>query len=51
VASGLSIYWIIGNILSVAQYALMPGMKINWKNVLSFSGPAAPVPAKAQKKR
>lgn len=51
VASGLSIYWIIGNILSVVQYALMPGMKINWKNVLSFSGPAAPVPTRAQKKR
>ncbi len=31
VASGLSIYWIVGNILSVVQYALMPGMKINWK--------------------
>jgi YidC/Oxa1 family membrane protein insertase len=51
VASGLSIYWIVGNILSVVQYALMPGMKINWKNVLSFRGPATPAPTRAQKKK
>ena len=51
VASGLSIYWIIGNILSVAQYALMPGMKINWKNVLSFGSPAPPAPARPQKQK
>jgi YidC/Oxa1 family membrane protein insertase len=51
VASGLSIYWIVGNVLSIVQYALTPGMKIDWKNVLSFRGPAAPVPAKAQRKR
>ena len=47
--SGLSIYWIIGNILSIAQYALTPGMKINWKNVFSFRSAPAPVPARASK--
>jgi len=51
VASGLSIYWIVGNILSIAQYALTPGMKINWKNVLSFRGPATPAPTRTQKKK
>jgi YidC/Oxa1 family membrane protein insertase len=49
--SGLSIYWIIGNILSIVQYAVTPGTKINWKKVLSFNSAPAPVPAKAQKKR
>lgn len=51
VASGLSIYWIIGNILSIVQYALTPGMKINWKNVLSFRSPPAPVPDKTRKRK
>lgn len=41
--SGLSIYWVIGNVVSVVQYAITT--PINWKSVLSFGPgpkPAAP---------
>jgi YidC/Oxa1 family membrane protein insertase len=41
--SGLSIYWIIGNIVSVVQYALTT--PVNWKNVFSFRLSPAPTPA------
>jgi YidC/Oxa1 family membrane protein insertase len=53
VPSGLSLYWVIGNIIGIAQYAR--GTQVNWKNVLSF-GPPAPAngdksKAKAKKKK
>ena len=38
--SGLSIYWVIGNIVSVVQYALTT--PIDWKSVLSFRAPPKP---------
>jgi len=42
--SGLSIYWVIGNIVSVVQYAITT--PVNWKSVLSLRPPARPaVPA------
>lgn len=49
--SGLSIYFIISNLLGIAQTALT--QPVDWKNVFSFSlGPAraATVPAKARRK-
>jgi YidC/Oxa1 family membrane protein insertase len=49
--SGLSIYWVIGNIVSVVQYAVTS--PIDWKNVLSFRAPrppAAPERARARRK-
>jgi YidC/Oxa1 family membrane protein insertase len=46
--SGLSIYWIIGNIVSVVQYAITT--PVNWKSVFTFSlAPAAPAPAAPEK--
>lgn len=46
--SGLSIYWIIGNIVSVVQYAFT--MPVNWKNVFSLKPAVAapPVPQKGK---
>jgi YidC/Oxa1 family membrane protein insertase len=41
--AGLSIYWVISNVVSVAQYAMTT--PINWKNVLSFRSPPPPAPA------
>src|SRR5690349_6229360 len=35
--SGLSIYWVIGNIVSVVQYAVT--QPVNWKNVFSLRPP------------
>jgi YidC/Oxa1 family membrane protein insertase len=49
--SGLSIYWVIGNIVSVVQYTLTT--PVDWKNVLTLrpaARPAAP-PAKAGARR
>jgi YidC/Oxa1 family membrane protein insertase len=40
--SGLSIYWVIGNIVSVVQYAVTT--PINWKTVLSLRPPARTPP-------
>jgi YidC/Oxa1 family membrane protein insertase len=36
-ASGLALYFVISNLLAVAQYAAMG--KVDWRNVLSFSRP------------
>lgn len=46
--SGLSIYWIIGNIVSVVQYAVTT--PVNWKNVFSFrpAPKALPAPEKGK---
>ena len=41
--SGLSIYWIIGNIVSVVQYAATT--PVNWKNVFSLKPAVAALPA------
>ncbi len=41
--SGLSIYWIIGNIVSVVQYAVTT--PVNWKNVFSLKPATAALPA------
>ena len=40
--SGLSIYWIIGNIVSIVQYAVTT--PVNWKNVFSLRPPSGPAP-------
>jgi YidC/Oxa1 family membrane protein insertase len=45
--SGLSIYWVIGNIVSIVQYSLT--QPINWKNVFSLR--PAPPPAPPEKGR
>jgi YidC/Oxa1 family membrane protein insertase len=47
--SGLSIYWVISNIVSVVQYAMTS--PINWKNVLSFRAPQPPVPPERARAR
>ena len=47
--AGLSIYFIIANIIGVAQYALTT--PVNWKQVLSFRQPSAAPLAKTRKKR
>lgn len=44
-ASGLSIYFIVSNLLTMVQYAVMPGANINWRNLLSFSSPPPAKPA------
>ncbi len=44
--SGLSIYWVIGNIVSIVQYAVTT--PVDWKNILSFRM-ASPAPALADK--
>jgi hypothetical protein len=43
-------YWVIGNIVSIAQYAITT--PVNWKQVLTLrpgapSAPARPAPAKS----
>jgi len=52
-ASGLSIYWVVGNIMSVAQYAAMG--RVNWGNLFGKAKPAvieeAPEEVKTSKKR
>ena len=48
--SGMSVYWIISNVIGAAQYIFTPGTKIEWKNLLSL-GARAPVAGKAGKKR
>lgn len=35
--SGLSVYWVVTNIVSIVQHAVT--MPVNWKNVLSFRAP------------
>lgn len=47
-ASGLSIYFIVGNLVSIIQYSFTN--PINWRNLLSLSGPA-PQPAPDTKVR
>jgi YidC/Oxa1 family membrane protein insertase len=51
-ASGLSIYFIVGNLVSIIQYSFTN--PINWRNLLSLRGPApqpAPERDKARKKK
>jgi YidC/Oxa1 family membrane protein insertase len=49
-ASGLSIYFIVGNLVSIIQYSFTN--PINWRNLLSLSGPAPqPAPEKPRKKK
>jgi YidC/Oxa1 family membrane protein insertase len=43
--SGLSMYWVIGNVVSIVQYALTS--PVDWKSVLSFRPARPPTPAKA----
>jgi YidC/Oxa1 family membrane protein insertase len=38
-ASGLSIYFIVSNLLSIAQYAFT--QPVNWRNIFTLSAPAA----------
>ena len=47
--SGLSIYFIIANVIGVVQYALTT--PVDWKNILSFQLGPAPAPAKAGGKK
>jgi YidC/Oxa1 family membrane protein insertase len=46
-ASGLAVYFIISNILGVAQYALMG--KVNWANLIPGRKPQPPQPAGGKK--
>ncbi|MGB8212413.1 MAG: YidC/Oxa1 family membrane protein insertase [Anaerolineales bacterium] len=49
-ASGLAVYFIVGNVIGIAQYALLG--KVNWSALLPGKKPAqkpAPVPAKRKK--
>ena len=49
--SGLSIYWVISNVVGIVQYAIMPGSKVDWKNLFRLrSTPPAP-PEKSRKKK
>ena len=48
-ASGLSIYWVIANVVGIAQYALT--MPVDWKNVFSLSLSPASAPVEAEKPR
>ena len=49
--SGLSIYWVISNVVGIVQYVITPGSKVNWKNLFSLrSTPPAP-PEKSRKKK
>jgi len=41
--SGLSIYWVIGNLVSIGQYAVTS--PVNWRNIFSFRSSAAPAAA------
>ncbi len=45
--SGLSLYWVIANIVTVVQYAITN--PIDWRNVLSFKPAAPPPPDKARR--
>jgi YidC/Oxa1 family membrane protein insertase len=49
--TGLSLYWVIGNLVSIAQYAFT--MPVNWKQVFTLrpAKPATAVPEKARRKR
>lgn len=47
-ASGLSIYFIVSNLMSIVQYSFTN--PINWRNIFSLSAPA-PAPAAADKPR
>jgi YidC/Oxa1 family membrane protein insertase len=49
--SGLSLYWIVSNVLSIVQYALTPGTKINWREAFSLKLPGAPPPAPAKSRK
>jgi YidC/Oxa1 family membrane protein insertase len=43
-ASGLSVYFIVGNLIGIAQYALLG--KVNWKALLPGKKPAPVLPAR-----
>lgn len=47
--SGLSIYWVVGNIIGVVQQSLT--QPVNWRNIFSLGGPAAPATTTAKKKK
>jgi YidC/Oxa1 family membrane protein insertase len=47
--SGLSMYWVIGNLVSIAQYAAT--MPVNWKNVFTLRPPRPATAAPAGKAR
>jgi YidC/Oxa1 family membrane protein insertase len=47
-ASGLAVYFIVGNLIGIAQYAMLG--KVNWKALLPGQKPAQPVALSARKK-
>ncbi|GAP17034.1 YidC/Oxa1 family membrane protein insertase [Levilinea saccharolytica] len=47
-ASGLSLYFLVSNIIGIAQYAILG--KVNWRNLLPTRKPAADTPAAKGKK-
>lgn len=47
-ASGLSLYFLVSNIIGIAQYAILG--KVNWRNLLPTRKPAADTPAVKGKK-
>jgi YidC/Oxa1 family membrane protein insertase len=46
--SGLSMYWVIGNLVSIVQYGVTS--PVNWKNVFSLRPAAASAPAAPESK-
>ena len=46
--AGMSVYWIISNVIGAAQYLMTPGIKVDWRGLVRF-GPPAPVPARKRK--
>ncbi len=47
--SGLSIYWVVGNIIGVVQQALT--QPVDWRNIFRLGGPPSPAAAAAAKKK
>lgn len=47
--SGLSIYWVVGNLIGIIQQALT--QPVDWSNVFRLGGPAPATPAKKKKER
>lgn len=49
VPSGLALYWAISNLTGVTMQYFYAGRRLDWRNLLSFGGPAQPQTAKRVK--
>jgi YidC/Oxa1 family membrane protein insertase len=45
VPAGLGLYWLVSNVSGVVLQYFYMGRQVNWKSMLQFGPPAAPVPA------